>query len=116
VLREAWSYPCLAFMLEVMTQTMPVSEAASRLHELVEAAALRCEDTRVTDDQGHSALLVSAEEWESVRETMAALSDPGLKPEELRAVLARHHKSIQVRVLAAEVAVKHAELLDRLAR
>lgn len=49
-------------------------------------------------------------------QTMAELPNPELRPEKQLAVHARRERSTQVRALAAEVAIKHAELLDRLAR
>ena len=59
-----------------MTQTMTVTDAKARLSELVAAVANTHDHIEITRNGEPAAVLISAEELDSMRETIAILSDP----------------------------------------
>lgn len=60
-------------------QILPISKAKDRLNELVEAASLTREQITITRNGSPAAVLVSADEWESLQETLFWLSQPGIR-------------------------------------
>ena len=59
-----------------MTQTMTVTDAKARLSELVAAVATTHDHIEITRNGEPAAVLISATELDSLRETIAILSDP----------------------------------------
>ena len=61
-----------------MSKTMPISEVKTRLPELVSGVVEREEEIVVTRNGKPAAVLVNYDEYERLRDTLDALSDPGL--------------------------------------
>jgi antitoxin YefM len=59
-------------------QTLPISKVKDRLNELVDAASLTHEQVTITKNGSPAAVLVGADEWESIQETLFWLSQPGI--------------------------------------
>jgi antitoxin YefM len=59
-------------------QTLPISKVKDRLSELVDAASLTHEQVTITKNGSPAAVLVGADEWESIQETLFWLSQPGI--------------------------------------
>ena len=59
--------------------TLPISKVKSTLNELVEAASLTHEQVTITKNGSPAAVLVGADEWESLQETLFWLSQPGIR-------------------------------------
>ncbi|MGE5827455.1 MAG: type II toxin-antitoxin system Phd/YefM family antitoxin [Micromonosporaceae bacterium] len=59
-----------------MTQTMTVTDAKARLSELVAAVATTHDHIEITRNGEPAAILISTVELDSLRETIAILSDP----------------------------------------
>jgi len=57
---------------------LPISAAKSQLSELVETVRSTSEEYTITVNGVPAAMLISAEEWESVQETIAWLSQTGI--------------------------------------
>jgi antitoxin YefM len=57
-------------------QTLPISKVKDRLNELVEAASVTHEQVTITKNGSPAAVLVGADEWESLQETLFWLSQP----------------------------------------
>lgn len=60
-------------------QTLPISKVKDRLNELVDAASVTHEQITITKNGSPAAVLVGADEWESLQETLFWLSQPGIK-------------------------------------
>jgi antitoxin YefM len=60
-------------------QTLPISKVKDRLNELVEAASMTREQVTITKNGSPAAVLVGADEWESLQETLFWLSQPGIR-------------------------------------
>jgi len=60
-----------------MTEMMTVTDAKARLSELVAAVATTHEHVEITRNGEPAAVLISHEEFDSLRETIAILSDAG---------------------------------------
>lgn len=58
-------------------QTLPISAVKNRLNELVDAANVTHEQVTITKNGSPAAVLIGAEEWESLQETLFWLSKPG---------------------------------------
>lgn len=58
--------------------TITASEARSNLYRLIDEAAINHQPVVITGKR-HSAVLVSAEDWASIQETMYLLSIPGMR-------------------------------------
>ncbi len=58
--------------------SMTASEARSNLYRLIDEAATSHQPVLITGKR-HSAVLVSAEDWASIQETMYLLSIPGMR-------------------------------------
>ena len=59
-----------------MTQTVTVTDAKARLSELVAAVATTHDHIEITRNGEPAAVLISADELDALRETIAILSDP----------------------------------------
>ena len=59
--------------------TLPISKVKNTLNELVEAASLTHEQVTITKNGSPAAVLVGADEWESLQETLFWLSQPGIR-------------------------------------
>jgi len=62
-------------------KTMPLSEVKMKLSGLVEIISSTVEEIVITKNGCPAAILISPEEWESLRETRAVLSDTALMDE-----------------------------------
>jgi len=60
-------------------QTLPISKVKDKLNELVDAAAITHEQVTITKNGTPAAVLVGADEWESIQETLFWLSQPGIR-------------------------------------
>ena len=60
-------------------QTLPISKAKDRLSELVDEAATTHEHVTITKNGSPAAVLIGADEWESIQETLFWLSQPGIR-------------------------------------
>lgn len=60
-------------------QTLPISKVKDRLSELVDEAAGTHERVTITKNGSPAAVLVGADEWESLQETLFWLSQPGIR-------------------------------------
>ena len=60
-------------------QTLPISKVKDRLNELVDAAASTREQVTITKNGSPAAILIGADEWESLQETLYWLSQPGIR-------------------------------------
>jgi prevent-host-death family protein len=58
--------------------TIPLTEAKARLNELVEEAVSMHEHVTITRRGKPAAVLISADEWESLQETLFWQSVPGI--------------------------------------
>jgi prevent-host-death family protein len=65
-------------MLAVM-RTLPVDQAKNRLDELVDAVTTTREEITITKDGSPAAVLIGADEWESIQPTLYWLSEPGIR-------------------------------------
>lgn len=59
-------------------QTLPISKVKDRLNEFVDAVALTREQVTITKNGSPAAVLIGADEWESLQETLFWLSRPGI--------------------------------------
>lgn len=59
-------------------QTLPISKVKDKLNELVDAAAVTHEQVTITKNGTPAAVLIGADEWESLQETLFWLSQPGI--------------------------------------
>lgn len=59
-------------------QTLPISAVKNRLNELVDAASTTHEQVTITKNGAPAAILIGADEWESIQETLFWLSQPGI--------------------------------------
>ncbi len=60
-------------------RTLPVSKVKDRLNELVDEASSTRERVTITKNGAPAAVLVGAEDWESLQETLFWLSQPGIR-------------------------------------
>ncbi len=59
-------------------QTLPISEVKDQLHDLVDSVGLTRDQVTITKNGSPAAVLIGAEEWESIQETLFWLSQPGI--------------------------------------
>lgn len=59
-------------------QTVPISKVKDKLNEFVDAVALTHEQVTITKNGSPAAVLIGADEWESLQETLFWLSQPGI--------------------------------------
>jgi prevent-host-death family protein len=60
-------------------QTLPISKVKDRLNELVDEASSTGEHITITKNGSPAAVLVGADEWDSIQETLFWLSQPGIR-------------------------------------
>jgi len=60
-------------------QILPISAVKNRLNELVDSANVTREQITITKNGSPAAVLIGADEWESLQETLFWLSQPGVK-------------------------------------
>ncbi len=60
-------------------QTLPISKVKDRLNELVDAASVTREQVTITKNGSPAAVLIGAQEWESIQETLFWLSQPNVR-------------------------------------
>lgn len=58
-------------------RTLPISKVKDRLNEFVDAVSLTHEQVTITKNGSPVAVLIGADEWESLQETLYWLSQPG---------------------------------------
>ncbi len=58
--------------------SLPVTQARSRLYQLLDEAAERHEPIQITGKRSN-AVLISEEDWRSLQETLHLLSIPGMR-------------------------------------
>ena len=61
-----------------MAKTLPISEVKTHLPELVARVAERDEQIVVTKNGKPAVVILSCDEYDSLRETLDVLSDPGM--------------------------------------
>jgi len=61
-----------------MTKTLPITKARENLATLVEKASKQLDEYIITVNGSPAAILMSVEEYESWKETMEIMADPGL--------------------------------------
>jgi antitoxin YefM len=71
----------LVNLKESRMKTMPLSEVKMKLSGLVEIVRSTDEEIVITKNGTPAAILISPEEWESLRETLAVRSDAALMAE-----------------------------------
>ncbi len=59
-------------------QTLPISKVKDKLNEYVDAVSLTHEQVTITKNGSPAAVLVGADEWESLQETLYWLSQSGV--------------------------------------
>ena len=59
-------------------ETLPVSKARDRLNDLVDAVATTRQQVTITKNGSPAAVLIGADEWESLQETLYWLSQPDI--------------------------------------
>jgi antitoxin YefM len=60
-------------------QTLPISKVKDKLNEYVDAVSVTHEQVTITKNGSPAAVLVGADEWESLQETLFWLSQPGIR-------------------------------------
>jgi antitoxin YefM len=60
-------------------RTLPISKVKDKLNELVDAASVTHEQVTITKNGSPAAVLIGADEWESLQETLFWLSQPGIR-------------------------------------
>lgn len=58
---------------------LPISKVKDTLNELVDAASSTREQVTITKNGSPAAVLIGADEWESIQETLYWLSQPGIR-------------------------------------
>ena len=66
-------------------QTVPISKVKDKLNEYVDAVSLTHDQVTITKNGAPAAILVGADEWESLQETLFWLSQPGVLEDIARA-------------------------------
>jgi prevent-host-death family protein len=60
-------------------QTLPISTVKSKLNEYVDAVSVTRDQVTITKNGSPAAVLIGADEWESIQETLFWLSQPGIR-------------------------------------
>ncbi len=61
--------------------TVPISDAKARLNEYVEQVQTTHEHLTITKNGSPAAVMIAADEWESIQETLFWLSQPNVREE-----------------------------------
>ena len=59
-------------------QTVPISRVKDRLNEYVDSVSLTHDQVTITRNGSPAAVLIGADEWEAIQETLFWLSQPGI--------------------------------------
>lgn len=60
-------------------QTVPISKVKDRLNEYVDSVAITHDQVTITKNGSPVAVLIGADEWESIQETLFWLTQPGVR-------------------------------------
>ncbi len=60
-------------------RTLPISKVKDKLNEYVDAVAITHEQVTITKNGSPAAVLIGADEWESIQETLFWLSQPRIR-------------------------------------
>lgn len=60
-------------------QTLPISKVKDKLNEYVDAVAITHHQITITKNGSPAAVLIGADEWESIQETLFWLSQPSIR-------------------------------------
>lgn len=60
-------------------QTLPISIVKSKLNEYVDSVSHTHEQVTITRNGSPAAVLIGAQEWEAIQETLFWLSQPGIR-------------------------------------
>ena len=60
-------------------QTVPISKVKDKLNEYVDSVAITHDQVTITKNGSPAAVLIGADEWESIQETLFWLSQPGIR-------------------------------------
>ena len=60
-------------------QTLPISKVKDKLNEYVDSVAGTRDQVMITKNGSPAAVLIGADEWESIQETLFWLSQPGIR-------------------------------------
>jgi prevent-host-death family protein len=64
---------------------LPISKVKDKLNEFVDAVSRTHEQVTITKNGSPAAILIGADEWESLQETLFWLSQPGIREDLARA-------------------------------
>jgi len=60
-------------------QTLPISKVKDKLNEYVDSVAITHDQVTITKNGSPAAVLIGADEWESIQETLFWLSQPSIR-------------------------------------
>lgn len=60
-------------------RTVPISKVKDKLNEYVDSVAITHDQVTITKNGSPAAVLIGANEWESIQETLFWLSQPGIR-------------------------------------
>lgn len=60
-------------------QILPISKVKDKLNEYVDSVASTRDQVTITKNGSPAAVLIGADEWESIQETLFWLSQPGIR-------------------------------------
>jgi antitoxin YefM len=60
-------------------QTLPISKVKDKLNEYVDSVAITHDQVTITKNGSPAAVLIGADEWASIQETLFWLSQPGIR-------------------------------------
>jgi antitoxin YefM len=60
-------------------QVLPISKVKDKLNEYVDSVAITHDQVTITKNGSPAAVLIGADEWESIQETLFWLSQPGIR-------------------------------------
>lgn len=60
-------------------QMLPISKVKDKLNEYVDSVAITHDQVTITKNGSPAAVLIGADEWESIQETLFWLSQPGIR-------------------------------------
>jgi antitoxin YefM len=60
-------------------RTLPISKVKDKLNEYVDSVASTHDQVTITKNGSPAAVLIGADEWESIQETLFWLSQPGIR-------------------------------------
>lgn len=60
-------------------QTLPISKVKDKLNEYVDSVAITGDQVTITKNGSPAAVLIGADEWASIQETLFWLSQPGIR-------------------------------------